>query len=185
MSADKANLSSTKTKQHPKQQVDAKLPQNSRDQVNLARRAASGDAESRKVINALIHPIITYQTHRFCRRFCYGKQYGYVCTLPSQSALKAPVNAQLCEYGNASYAWMLEDLTHDKRLLQFKDDTGRALPTIFTALPIRCHFTNVGRTGGWDPGRISQPISSRWALPQARLFCGCAPDGPFRKSPTH
>lgn len=181
MSAEKANLSASKTNQHSKQQLDAdaKLPQNSRDQVNMARQAANGDAESRKVINTQIHPIITYQTNRFCRRFCYGKRYRYVCTLPSQSALKAPVGAQLCEYGNASYAWMLEDLTHPKRLLRFEGRNGARLTDylyrIANSLPFyerwkdwrlgpRAHIPTYVQALGPAAGKAFLWLRARWTI---------------------
>jgi hypothetical protein len=106
---------------------DAKNPSKSPDHVTLARRAANGDTASRIIINDLVHPIITYQTNRFCNRFCHANRYRYVCSLQSRRASRAPRDALLCEYGNASYAWMLEDLTNPGRLLRFEGRQGARL----------------------------------------------------------
>jgi len=97
------------------------------DQVSLAQKAARGDEHSRRIINRMVHPIITYQTNRFCRRFCHGNQFRYVCILRPKAQSRAPVDALLCEFGNASYAWMLEDLTHPKRLLKFEGRNGAGI----------------------------------------------------------
>jgi hypothetical protein len=106
-------------------------------QVALARQAAGGDPDARRAVNAVVHPIITYQTRRFCRRFCQGNRYRFCCTLapappssaPPSSALpsSAPADALLCEFGNASYAWMLDDLTHPERLRRFEGRLGARL----------------------------------------------------------
>lgn len=103
--------------------ADYREVENIEDQVVLARQAADGDESSRTFINRLIHPIITYQTNRFCKRFCRENRYRYTCTLQSPTG-NPREGALLCEYGNASYAWMLEDLTHRNRLLQFKGKNG-------------------------------------------------------------
>lgn len=93
------------------------------EQVEIAHKAANGDKSARATINELIHPIITFQTNRFCKRFCHENKYRYKCTLqpPIGTAKK---EAPLCEHGNASYCWMLDDLTGSKRLLQFEGKNG-------------------------------------------------------------
>jgi len=96
------------------------------EHVNLARTAAQGDREARKAVNEMIHNIISYQTDRFCKRFCRENQFYYVCTLqrPWGSPQK---DAPLCEWGNASYAWMLDDLTNANRLQQYEGKHGARL----------------------------------------------------------
>ncbi|WP_455202078.1 hypothetical protein [Kaarinaea lacus] len=96
------------------------------DSVTLARDAASGNSNARKQINELVHPIICYQTDRFCKRFCAENKFLYRCTLPSSWG-NAPNDALLCEWGNASYTWMLNDLTNEKRLQQFEGKNGARL----------------------------------------------------------
>ena len=97
-----------------------------KDSVTLARDAAGGNSIARKQINELVHPIICYQTDRFCKRFCAENKFLYRCTLPSSWG-NAPNDALLCEWGNASYTWMLNDLTNEKRLQQFEGKNGARL----------------------------------------------------------
>ncbi len=111
----------------PHNPPDGQLQETNHSQVALARQAASGDTAARKRINRLIHPIITYQTNRFCRRFCQGNRHRYACTLQPPPAWRAPKQALLCEFGNASYAWMLDDLTRKKRLSRFEGRHGARL----------------------------------------------------------
>lgn len=87
--------------------------------VELAAKAATGDKVARTKVNKIAEPIITYQTERFCKRFCNENRYRYACTLPN--AWGTPSNETfLCEWGNASYGWMLNDLTGPNRLRKFE-----------------------------------------------------------------
>ena len=96
------------------------------DFVALARNAAAGDSNARKKVNELAHPMIAYQTDRFCKRFCAENKYFYRCSLESAWG-NAPGDALLCEWGNASYGWMLNDLTNEKRLKRYKGTEGARL----------------------------------------------------------
>jgi hypothetical protein len=96
------------------------------DHLRLARTAAQGDPDARKAVNELVRNIIEYQTDRFCKRFCRENQYYYVCTLPKPWGSPAK-EAPLCEWGNASFAWMLDDLTNENRLLQYEGKQGARL----------------------------------------------------------
>lgn len=107
--------------------MDEEKQQTNQSQVDLARQAAHGDTSARRRINQIIHPIITYQSNRFCRRFCQGNRLRYACTLQPPPPFRPPRNALLCEFGNASYAWMLDDLTREKRLLRFEGRHGARL----------------------------------------------------------
>lgn len=100
-----------------------KEQQVNQQQVQLAHQAAEGDKFARSQINELIHPIINYQTGHFCRRFCRENKYRYRCTL-EKPYVNNSKEALFCEWGNASYAWMLDDLTSSRRLLQFKGTNG-------------------------------------------------------------
>jgi len=95
-------------------------------QIQLARQAAEGDSTAREQINALIHPIINYQTSQFCKRFCRENQYRYICTLEASinARRSIPQGAVFCEWGNASYAWMLNDLANSQRLNKFEAKNG-------------------------------------------------------------
>lgn len=89
------------------------------EQLNLAQLAAEGEPVARQRVNAMIHPVIDYQTNRFCLRFCNQNRYYYRCSL-SKPVGNATPDALLCEWGNASYGWMLDDLTRSKRLLKYE-----------------------------------------------------------------
>lgn len=94
--------------------------------IALARSAANGEPPARKKVNHLAHPIITYQTDRFCKRFCAENQYRYRCSLQTPWG-SSPTDAPLCEWGNASYGWMLDDLTNNKRLNRYEGKNGALL----------------------------------------------------------
>jgi len=98
----------------------------STDYVALAKSAAAGNVNARQQVNALAHPMISYQTDRFCKRFCAENKYIYRCSLQKPCG-NAPSDALLCEWGNASYAWMLNELTHEQRLLQYQAKNGARL----------------------------------------------------------
>jgi len=95
-------------------------------QLAMAKAAASGDEPARKMVNSVVHPLIDYQTSRFCKRFCSENQHLYRCTLkPPMGSLRKDV--AWCEWGNASYGWMLNDLSHEKRLLKYQAINGAKL----------------------------------------------------------
>jgi len=96
------------------------------EQLEFAQKIASGDVNARKKINNIIDPIINYQTGRFCKRYCFDNKYRFKCTL-IKSNYPAPKNSALCEWGNASYGWMLNDLTGQNRFLSFKAKNGSSL----------------------------------------------------------
>lgn len=99
---------------------------NTEDQRELAKRAAQGVAPARAQVNELVQPIIDFQTSRFCKRFCRENRFRYQCTLPVPFG-SAPKGASLCEWGNASYGWMLDDLTSSKRLTKYQAREGSSL----------------------------------------------------------
>ncbi|WP_455366335.1 hypothetical protein [Kaarinaea lacus] len=92
----------------------------------LAQNAAGGDISARVQVNQIVDPMIRFQTDRFCKRFCSENKFLYRCSLPSAWG-NAPADALLCEWGNASYAWMLNDLTNENRLRQFEGKQGARL----------------------------------------------------------
>lgn len=89
------------------------------DQLELARVAATGEKHARAQVNQLVHPLIDYHTNKFCKRFCYENCRIYRCSL-SKPLGSATAEALLCEWGNASYGWMLDDLTSENRLSKYK-----------------------------------------------------------------
>jgi hypothetical protein len=92
----------------------------------LARHAADGDAASRSEVTLLVDPIVHARTAQFCKRFCRENRFRYTCTLRDPWG-SAPADAPLCEWGNASYAWMLDDLSRPQRLRRYAARDGAGL----------------------------------------------------------
>ncbi len=94
--------------------------------LELARAAAAGDEAFRKEVNTLVHPLIDYHTSILCKRFCGQNRYQFRCTL-SQPVGSPPADAAWCEWGNASYGWMLDDLASPARLSKYQAKNGATL----------------------------------------------------------
>lgn len=97
-----------------------------KENIQLARDAAEKDASARIKVNDLIAPIINYQTNRFCKRFCKENRSRFKCTLTSPGGVP-PADATLCEWGNGSYAWMLNDLSSASRLKKYQANNNATL----------------------------------------------------------
>ncbi|MFV1993708.1 MAG: hypothetical protein ACC635_07375 [Acidiferrobacterales bacterium] len=98
--------------------------------TRLAQAASDGDVPARKRVSEIAHPIISYQTNSFCKRFCKENHYYHKCTLfPDWGSSRT--DALFCEWGNASYTWMLDDLTKTTRLKRFKGTDGARLGGYF------------------------------------------------------
>lgn len=94
--------------------------------TRLAQAAADGNVPARKRVSEIAHPIISYQTNSFCKRFCKENHYYHKCTLfPEWGSSRS--DALFCEWGNASYTWMLDDLTKTTRLKRFRGTNGARL----------------------------------------------------------
>ncbi len=96
------------------------------DHLQLAQAAADGDRLAREQVNALVHPVIDYHTNLYCKRFCDSNRYRYRCSLSKPVGTMSD-DAMLCEWGNASYGWMLDDLTHPARLRKYQAKNGASL----------------------------------------------------------
>ncbi len=96
------------------------------EDISLARRAAQGNYDARKKVYSLVQPVIDFQTNRFCRRFCAENQHLYRCSL-SQPVGSTKSDSMLCEWGNGSYGWMLDDLCKADRLLKYEARNGAGL----------------------------------------------------------
>lgn len=134
---------------HDRTQDEPVYETNTHD-VDLAQCAASGDAAARREINALAHPMIRYQTEQFCPRFCHNSRTRYQCTLPSRKITPGH-GSPLCEWGNASYGWMLNDLTKAERLSRFQGHDGASLSAYFFKIANSLPFYE--RWKDWRLGR--------------------------------
>lgn len=86
---------------------------------------------SRQQINVMVDPIVKYKTYRFCKKYCSDQHLHFQCTLPERAFPAPKSQSLLCEWGNASYCWMLDDLTKKSRLECFKGDTKKQLGNYF------------------------------------------------------
>ena len=96
----------------------------------LAKAAMLDNNEARATVVALVEPLIHRQTHRFCRKYCYEQNYQYKCTLQPPIG-GSPRDAMLCEWGNASFGWMLNDLTKENRLARYQGKNDASLMDYF------------------------------------------------------
>lgn len=103
---------------------------NTKQQTDLARRAAQGNRRAQQAVNEIADPVIEFQTSRFCKRFCRENMHLYRCSL-KQPIGSARADAALCEWGNASYAWMLDDLCKPACLQKYE---GRNQASLFDYL---------------------------------------------------
>ena len=141
------------------------------DQLELAKAAASGEKNARQQINTLVQPLIDFQTSRFCKRFCNENQYLYRCTLkPPMGAMQD--DAAICEWGNASFGWMLNDLSRANRLLKYQGLNGASLFDYFYQIANSLPFYE--RWKDWRFGRkIHVPTYIKSLSPDAaRVFFG-------------
>jgi len=124
--------------------LDVRSQQNSLEtkhkDVELVKRVVLGDKKARKELTDQVHNTINMTNSRFCKLYCLNHRYEYVCTIDKAWGRHA-VDATLCEWGNASYAWMLDDLTKTERLKRFQGDGQGGLKsyigTIVYSLPFR------------------------------------------------
>lgn len=54
---------------------------NTKQQTDLARRAAQGNRRAQQAVNEIADPVIEFQTSRFCKRFCRENMHLYRCSL--------------------------------------------------------------------------------------------------------
>ncbi len=137
----------------------------------LVSRAVDGDREARGRITQLVDPIIKYQNQRLCRKYCHGNFRVYQCTV--QVDYKYPAGGgPLCEWGNAGYAWMLEDLTRDQRLQRYDGRNGAGLKDYLFQIANSLPFYE--RWKDWRFGRrIHVPVYLRDLAPLAdRVYYG-------------
>jgi len=63
----------------------------------------------------LIDRLIVPRVNKLCKEYCYQNRRQYKCTL-DKSWGSLDQQAALCDWGNGTYTWMLEELLHIRRL---------------------------------------------------------------------
>jgi len=94
--------------------------------VTLAKNAAAGNKTDRAKVTQLAYPLITTKTEKLCKHYCLENRTRYKCTLDNKWGSQS-TNAPLCEWGNGSVAWMLDDLTNKNRLNKFEGRKNASL----------------------------------------------------------
>ena len=125
------------------------------EDVSFVKNVVLGDEEFRKILNKRIHPMIMATNQRVCKTYCLLNRYEYKCTI-DDSWSKNDVRSLLCEWGNASYAWILEDLTNKKRLMNFKGVNGVLIEAYFGSIVHSVPFLERWREWRFG-GRIKVP----------------------------
>ena len=138
----------------------------------LVSKTIGGDVDSRNEVTQIVHPIICYQSSRFCKQYCFSHKNEFVCSLVEYAYPRNPTAIDLCEWGNGSYAWMLEDLTNNDRLTSFEARNDATLRTFFLHIANSPWFKE--RWKDWRlGGRAHVPVSiQRLSDIASRVFWG-------------
>lgn len=137
--------------------------------VELARAAASGQDTARSEISRRIDRIIRQASIELCKKYCREHRFTYICTLDDNWGLGS-AEAVLCEWGNGSYAWMLDDLARDERLMKFEGKGDATLEAYWSTIVRSNAF--VQRWQAWRfGGRLRAPEYIKKLDPDAgKLF---------------
>jgi len=103
--------------------MNNELENNQANQQRLIELALAGDPQARAQINQWVDPLIRFHSSRMCKRFCKENRFLYRCSLAEPLTGAGP-DSVLCEWGNGSYAWMLDELTRDARLKSFRGENN-------------------------------------------------------------
>jgi hypothetical protein len=131
-------------------------------------------------VSRLAHPLVQQKTTILCKRFCNGNNAYYRCTVDPVWG-RQENDASLCDWGNNSYAWMLEDLTGPNRLRAYKAENNARLTTYFYAIAHSPAFYERWKDFRFNrrvrvPGYIQQ--ISPWA---GRTYMGLIARDPIEK----
>lgn len=105
----------------------------SQDDIALVKKAVSDDASAKEAVSRIADPLIRAKTRKLCRQYCHENHFHYQCTIIPELAYKCR-DVDLCDWGNHSYSWMLEDLCSAEHLSRFTGENGAKLTTYFFAV---------------------------------------------------
>ena len=145
------------------------------DDLELVRKAADGDPMAREAVSRLAHPLIQHMTGVFCKRCCFENRRYYRCAVDSGFGLQEE-DAPLCDWGNHSYVWMLEDLTSPNKLLRYRGERGAKLSTYFSAIVHSSMFFERWKDNRFDR-RVRAPTYIRDISPLASKIFMWLKDG--------
>ena len=78
----------------------------------------------------ILNDLINSKLNSLCKKYCFNNRYQYQCTIDLLWGLNEPDNS-LCEWGNASYAWILNELVHDNRLQKIQGENNSSITKYF------------------------------------------------------
>jgi len=150
------------------------------DDVELAQKAKLGVKDSRLKINEIVFPIISKKTGQFCRHYCQKNWQQTICTLPENPYPTTSNIAPLCEWGNASYAWMLDDLTKPNRLNCYQGKNGASIEVYFKKISNSIPFRE-----RWKDWRFKNRVSAPTCVKNIHKLAPSVFIGLYNQKNTH
>jgi len=87
----------------------------------------------REELFTILDELINTKLNTLCKKYCFKNRHQYHCTIDLLWGLNEADNP-LCEWGNASYAWILDELTHDNRLKKIKGENSSSITKYFSKI---------------------------------------------------
>ena len=87
----------------------------------------------REELFTILDELITTKLSTLCKKYCFKNRYQYQCTIDLLWGINEHGNP-LCEWGNASYAWILSELTHDNRLVKIQGEDNSSITKYFSKI---------------------------------------------------
>lgn len=81
----------------------------------------------------ILDELINNKLNTLCKKYCFNNRFQYHCTIDLPWGLNEPGNP-LCEWGNASYAWILDELTHNNRLKKIQGENSSSITRYFSKI---------------------------------------------------
>ena len=73
-------------------------------------------------LRSLLDTLIANRLMQLCKQYCYGSRVQFRCTLDDNWGASDKV-APLCEWGNASYVWFVDELLKEQRREKIQDSS--------------------------------------------------------------
>lgn len=104
-----------------------------RDTKSNAGETTLNESQLRDKVFHRIEHLIEKRTVQLCKEFCYQHRYEYYCTVDGKWGVSCEQSA-LCEWGNATYAWMLDDLLKSNRVKPFAGKSSESTVKYFSKI---------------------------------------------------
>ena len=87
----------------------------------------------REELFTILDGLINKKLNTLCKKYCFKNRHQFHCTIDLLWGINEPGNP-LCEWGNASYAWILDELTHDNRLKKIQGENNSSITKYFSKI---------------------------------------------------